>query len=87
LYKSGRPQRFCVFLWDDPHVQLGRKEWKEYEKTEPNWTKAVATSRRYLGGSHPETRGCILAMVELYESWGKPQEAEKWRAQLPPGEN
>ena len=26
----------------------------------------------------------ILAFIELYEAWGKPQEAEKWRAQLPP---
>ena len=45
---------------------------------------ATKTARRYLGETHPETRGCILAFIELYEAWGKPEEAAKWQAQLPP---
>jgi len=84
LFESGRPIVFlCESLWvaSDPCVLLGQKE---YEKAERLWTKALAASRRYLGEAHPETRGCILALIQLYEDWGKPKEAEKWRAQLPP---
>ncbi len=83
LYESGRPIRFCVVLGqrEDPRVLLRRME---YEKAEREWTKALAVVRRHLGDSHPETLGCVLAISELYEAWGKPEEAEKWRAQLPP---
>ncbi len=65
----------------DSHILLGQKE---YERAERLWVKALAANRRYLGESHPETRGSILALIQLYEAWGKPEEAEKWRAQLPP---
>jgi hypothetical protein len=70
-----------MWLTIDPHIFLG---WKEYEKAERLWTNALAANRRYLGESHPETRGCILTLVELYVAWGKPEDAEKWRAQLQP---
>lgn len=43
---------------------------------------ALTAARRFLGLTHPEMRGCILGFIELYEAWGKPDEAQKWRAQL-----
>jgi tetratricopeptide (TPR) repeat protein len=54
----------------------------KYAPVEQELTAALATARRYLGDTHPETRGCILALIELYEAWGKPGKAEEWQAQL-----
>jgi len=79
LYESGRPARLGLWL-GDPHTLLGRKK---YEEAEREWTNELAVIRRYLGESHPETRGCILALIELYEDWGKPQEAQRYREMLP----
>jgi hypothetical protein len=30
-----------------------------------------------------QTAALVQSLVELYESWGKPNEAAKWRARLP----
>lgn len=32
----------------------------------------------------PQTADVVQSLIQLYEAWGKPEEAEKWRAQLPP---
>jgi serine/threonine protein kinase/tetratricopeptide (TPR) repeat protein len=79
-FESGRPIRDS-FLTNGPRTRIDEGQ---YEAAEQELTTALATAKRYLGDTHPETRGCILAFIELYEAWGKPQEAEKWRAQLPP---
>jgi len=40
------------------------------------------TSRR--GPEHPHTIKSLKQLIELYEVWGKPEEADKWRATRPP---
>jgi tetratricopeptide (TPR) repeat protein len=55
----------------------------KYSSTEHELTAALKSARRYLGESNPETHGCILAFIELYEAWNKPEQAEIWRAKLP----
>jgi tetratricopeptide (TPR) repeat protein len=82
-YESGHPTRDC-FLTNGPRTKIDQGQ---YEAAQQDLTTALATAKRYLGDTHPETRGCILAFIELYEAWGKPQEAETWRAQFPPEEN
>lgn len=32
---------------------------------------------------HPHTLESMNNLVKFYESWNKPEEAEKWRAKLP----
>jgi tetratricopeptide (TPR) repeat protein len=54
----------------------------KYYAAERELTAALAAARRFLGETHPETRGCILGFIELYEAWDKPAEVAKWRAQL-----
>ena len=84
LYKSRRPLiRSCITLCGltDPDILLGQRE---YSKAERLWTHAIAASRRYLGETHPETHGCIHTLIELYDAWGKPDEAARYRAMLPP---
>jgi hypothetical protein len=58
----------------------------QYEAAQQELTTALDKAKLYLGDTHPETRGCILALIELYEAWDKPEEAEAWRI-LPPQEN
>jgi hypothetical protein len=36
-----------------------------------------------LGPEHPYTVESLKQLVTLYESWNKPDEAAKWRAELP----
>jgi hypothetical protein len=50
--------------------------------TQQELTTALTAARGLLGLTHPETRGCMLGFVELYEVWNRPDEAAKWRTQL-----
>ena len=56
---------------------------EKYDAAEQNLIALLNSVREYLGETHPETRGCILAFIELYEAWGKPEKAQEWRAKLP----
>ncbi len=43
------------------------------------YVNAIMTKRK----KHPHTLELWHNLIELYEAWGKPEEAEKWRAKLP----
>ncbi|UCG58184.1 MAG: tetratricopeptide repeat protein [Phycisphaerales bacterium] len=79
LLESGRAIRQCV-LTEDARQKIAEGK---YEAAEQELTAALTAAKRYLGETHPEARGCILAFIELYDAWGKPEEAEKWQAELP----
>jgi serine/threonine protein kinase len=49
-------------------------------------TATEAGREAKLGPEHPHTIDSLRELVRLYESWGKADEAEKWRAKLPPNE-
>jgi len=53
-----------------------------YSKAEPLLKKALEISRRNLRDNHPDTLESWNNLIDLYEAWGKPQEAEKWRTKL-----
>jgi len=54
-----------------------------YEEAEPLLLEAVEGRRLKLGDEHPYTQEFLNNLIELYEAWKKPEEAERWRAQLP----
>ncbi|MBC8218450.1 MAG: tetratricopeptide repeat protein [Planctomycetes bacterium] len=56
-------------------------------KAEPLLLEAVEGRHLKLGDTHPHTIESINNLNELYEAWGNPEEAEKWRAKLPQTEN
>ena len=64
------------------HVRQSR-----YEDAEPLLLGAFHGRETKLGPEHPHTLGSLRELVSLYESWPKPDEAEKWRARLPHKEN
>ena len=45
--------------------------------------ETLALQKAKLGPDHPHTIDSLRELVNLYESWPKPNEAEKWRAKLP----
>jgi hypothetical protein len=79
LFESGHVIRES-FLTSRARAMISEAK---YDAVEQQLTAALTMARRYLGEIHPETRGCILAFIELYEAWDNPQEANEWRAKLP----
>ena len=59
------------------------KEQGDYNKAEPLLLEAVKGRRLKLGDEHPYTLESINNLIALYEAWDKPEQAEKWRSQLP----
>jgi hypothetical protein len=71
--------------------QLGkaRTGLKEYASAETTLLEAHAIYEKSVGPSHPETRVCIKAIIELYQQWntaepgkGYDAKADKWRKKL-----
>jgi len=60
------------------------KEQARYDKAEQLLLEAVEGRRLKLGDQHPHTLNSLNNLIELYQAWDKPQQAEQWRAKLPP---
>jgi hypothetical protein len=59
------------------------KEQAQYEKAESFFLEALEGRRLKLGDTHPHTLETWKNLIKLYETWGKPEKAEEWRAKLP----
>jgi hypothetical protein len=57
-------------------------EQARYEDAEPLLLLAFQGRETKLGPQHPRTIDSLKQLVSLYELWGKPDEAERWRAKL-----
>jgi len=55
---------------------------QRYERAEHFLLEAVWGRHFALGDDHPDTLESWNSLIDLYEAWGKPDEAEKWRAKL-----
>ncbi len=65
-----------------PSVVL-HKEQAGYDKAEKLLFETVKSRQLKLPDQHPHTQESIKTLIDLYDSWGKPEDAEKWRAELP----
>jgi serine/threonine protein kinase/tetratricopeptide (TPR) repeat protein len=52
----------------------------KYEQAEPLLLDTLSKLRASLGEDHPRVRDVITNVIALYDSWGKPEEAAKYRA-------
>jgi non-specific serine/threonine protein kinase/serine/threonine-protein kinase len=59
------------------------KEQTRYDEAEPLLLEAVEGRRLKLSDEHPDTVESWNNLIGLYETWGKPEKANEWRAQLP----
>ena len=48
----------------------------------PEDLEAIEGRRLKLSYTHPHTQESLKNLIELYEAWNKPEEAEKWRLKL-----
>jgi hypothetical protein len=62
------------------------KEQALYDKAEPLLLEALEGGHLKLGDSHPQTLESRNNLIGLYEASGKPEQAAKWRAELPQAE-
>lgn len=53
---------------------------KRHEEAEPLLLGAYRTHLKALGSGHIRTRQARESIVQLYDSWGRPDEADQWRA-------
>lgn len=78
LVKSGdHPALSSMNKWARVYYEQG-----QYEEAELLSLKALDIRRRVLGEEHPDTLDSLNNLIELYEAWDKPKEADKWRAKL-----
>ncbi|UCF66367.1 MAG: serine/threonine protein kinase [Acidobacteriota bacterium] len=63
-------------------LNLGRCEsaLKDYAAAERTLSDAHDLLAKALGPTHGRTLQIRAALAELYDAWGKPEQAEKWRA-------
>jgi tetratricopeptide (TPR) repeat protein len=54
-----------------------------FDEAEAPLLEALEGRRLKLGDTHQRTIESWNNLIELYKAWGKPKEAEKWRAKLP----
>ena len=54
-----------------------------YDQAEPLLLAACNGRETKLGPDHPRTIDSLNQLINLYESWPKPDEAATWRAKLP----
>lgn len=79
LYKAGKSYHASPLRMDaELSYGLGR-----YKQAEREFLRALDASRRLFGERHEETLACVNDLIELYESWNKPEEAAKWREKRP----
>jgi hypothetical protein len=53
------------------------KEQARYNEAEKLLLEAVKGRRLKLGDTHPHTLESLNNLINLYEAWNKPEEAEK----------
>lgn len=53
---------------------------RKFEQAEPLANECYQCHNDVYGAEHDETREAVTLLVELYEAWGKPEQAAEWRA-------
>jgi tetratricopeptide (TPR) repeat protein len=57
---------------------------KKYAEAEPALLRALEVRMKVFGEAHPRTQRTIKDLGDLYEGWGKPAQAQAYRARLVP---
>ena len=78
LYESHKPYREGLLSLEGSYLYAEG----DFKGAERALIKTLEHSRRVLGEQHPETRGCIMALVELYQAWNRPERAQQWQTKL-----
>jgi hypothetical protein len=52
------------------------------KKAEQLLLDAIEGRRLKLGDEHPHTIESIISLIDIYQAWGKPEQAEQWKLML-----
>ncbi len=84
-------KRFSVgqACWESHFATRGRIPFLagDYDRAESAWQATWQYCKHLLGEAHAETQGCVRCLIQLYEAWDKPRDADLWRARLIAGAN
>jgi|GEM_PF-1648296 len=100
IYTANEINRTVTWNRDSPVVGLAhpgtletmndfgvlRREQQHCEEAETLLLEAVEGRRLKLSDKHPHTQQSLNNLIELYEAWGKPEQAYECRARLPRSE-
>ena len=64
-------------------IALGQLEM--WEKAEASLLEANEKFNEIFGPDHLRTRRSVENLVDVYERWGRPEEAARWKARIPAG--
>jgi hypothetical protein len=56
---------------------------RRFPEAEPLLVSGASALREKLGPDHPRAKEAAVRVVALYQSWGKPAEAKRWREAAP----
>ncbi|MCK4343332.1 MAG: tetratricopeptide repeat protein [Phycisphaerae bacterium] len=56
---------------------------QKYEEAESELLEGYSTLSADFADEHTSVQSVLKNLVGLYEAWGKPEQAETWRARLP----
>jgi thioredoxin-like negative regulator of GroEL len=75
---------------DDRRIPLHRSAYgvcltklERYEEAQEHLLAGYEGLKAARGEEHKQTRKTLQRLVELYDVWGKPEQAAQWRAKLP----
>lgn len=63
-------------------ASLYRKQ-RRFDEAEVLALEVYRVYQTALGENHDHTKQVVNRLVELYEDWGRPEQAAEWRAKLP----
>jgi non-specific serine/threonine protein kinase/serine/threonine-protein kinase len=69
--------------------KLGRclSGMRRFEEAETKLLEAHEIQTQAVGAGHDQTKKVVKNLVELYDAWGRPEKARRWREALPQTEN
>ena len=76
------PDFYGLGFTEGAHAQCLTK-LKRYPEAETELLDTDRIMRISFGDEHPATYKTVELLVELYDEWGKPEQAAVWRAKLP----
>ena len=57
---------------------------RRYREAETALLEAHAILLQVVGPEHTQTERVVRNLGELHDAWGRPEQADSWRAKLPP---
>ena len=77
--KSLQPDHLRIFR-SRSHLGACLVKLRRYREAEEPLLSGYAGLKATLGDQHVETQKAVGRLIELYESWGKPEKADPYRA-------